>query len=140
MEHIPKPYDKKDLKVAAVLISQDVGLEITLRPIETMKDNPGERDFKTGLKIKFEGGVKYITNKAVLKMIMSSSAYNRGEIRVHPEDPTGFWRAAGVIKPEIRETVITKEVPNPQFTDTFNESLKEMKVPKETLPLILDEG
>lgn len=140
MEHIPKPYDKKDLKVAAVLISQDIGLEITLRPIETMKDNPGERDYKTGLKIKFEGGVKYITNKAVLKMIMSSSAYNRGEIRIHPEDPTGFWRAAGIIKPEIRETVISKEVPNPRFDNDFEESLKGMKVAEKTLPLILDDA
>lgn len=140
MEHIPKPFDKKDLKVAAVFISKDVGLEITLKPIETMKDNPGERDYKTGLKIKFEGGVKYIFNKAILKKMMNNSAYKKGEIRIHPEDPTGFWRAAGIIKPEIRETVISKEVPNPAFTDEFSSSLNDIKISKDIRPLILDDA
>ena len=140
MEHVPKPFDKKDLKVAAVFISKDVGLEITLKPIETMKDNPGERDYKTGLKIKFEGGVKYIFNKAILKKMMNNSAYKKGEIRIHPEDPTGFWRAAGIIKPEIRETVISKEVPNPAFTDEFSSSLNDIKISKDIRPLILDDA
>lgn len=101
MERSNKTYDKVELKPAASFITDDIGLEIILKPAQVIQDTHAgtySRVSGTGLTRRFKGGRHLCHNKKELELILSSAAYRNGQIRPDPEDPTEFWRQLGIMQ------------------------------------------
>lgn len=137
MERSSKTYDKVDLKPAASFIADDIGLEIILKPAQTIQDPHGgqwNRVAGTGLTRRFKGGRHQCHNKKELELILQSAACRNGQIRPDPEDPTEFWRQLGVMK----ETMVPVPVAGDtklkvQFIDLDLTQLKETTEKVESL-------
>ena len=109
MENIPQKYKKVDMPVAASFEASYFGdYQLKLAPTahKIAPNGDQEKIPGTGLTIRFEGGKRLVDNKSMLELLMGSSAYENGTVHVDPEDPTGFWRQAGVLKTEAREVVV----------------------------------
>jgi len=124
--------------VAASFESTYLGdYQLKLIPVEHRQAPNGdvEKVPETGLTIRFEGGRRLIDNSKVLKTVMESSAYVNGDVRIDPEDPTGFWRKAGILKTEKREVVVRGELgPAPKFEDLKKlDNIKLGEAPVETV-------
>lgn len=106
-----------DMPRVASFESNDMGFEITLIPSDTEKDEHTgfwSKKPHTGCTVKFKGGKLIVQNKKLFELVMSSSAYTNNKIRVDPEDPTGFWREAGILKVENRPTLVADRPANPK--------------------------
>ncbi|MDD5459030.1 MAG: hypothetical protein PHF37_06535 [Phycisphaerae bacterium] len=96
-----KKYTDPDMKVAATFYSEAKNRKIFLEPPEEERSPMGQISKKphTGCRVNFTNGILYIRNKKVLEMLMSHRGFgNANGFHVHPEDPTGFWRAQGIIQ------------------------------------------
>lgn len=112
-----------DMPRAASFEHDDMGHECTL--IASDADQDGHTGFwlkkpHTGCTVKFKGGKLLVQNKKLFELVMSSSAYANNKIRVDPEDPTGFWREAGVIKVVQRPYLVADRPPNPTTVDVMS--------------------
>lgn len=91
------------------------GTQFNLIPFKykmSKEDNMPERIPDTGLHIKFKGGFFTVHNLNLLNIILQSKAFRDNKIQINPEDPKGFWRAAGFIKtvavPVIDKITVSK--------------------------------
>ena len=149
MERIPKNLQdmhgeiKTDMPIAASFITDEKGSHhITLKNTDFKETKHGdERIPGTGLTIVFEGGKRLIDNKTILQALMGHRVFIDGRIRVDPEDPTGFWREAGVLVPEKKEVMASTGLgPNPSY-GSLSKRLKDMKAPEVPHePIVLDYG
>ena len=119
----------KDLPVAACFECDQLGLKVTLIPSEE-KDTPqGPANIDgTGLTLKFLAGILEVTNKKVLELVMGSPAYKNGQIRIHRQDPTGFWRMAGMVTTHKVEVVLEADASHPAFGEV---DLTKITTPKQ---------
>lgn len=101
-----------DLAIPATFTSGDkLGKEVWCKQKQfdvIVRDGQSQSVFKpgTGLRLKFKGGHLIVTNSEVLKSLMASHAYNCGDVRPDPEDPTGFWRAQEAVEVEMRPVLV----------------------------------
>lgn len=134
----PKIVDltKVDMPVAATFIAQEIGLELwlvakrgVLNPATGMWDEePG-----TALRVKFKGGHLPVENKRLLQILLSTEAYDNGNFRPDPEDPTGFWRQLGMLETREVVTVVPESVKAPKFADI---DFKTLQKDEEVIPLV----
>lgn len=148
MERIPKRLlDKRgdiiaDMPIAASFITNEKGSHtITLQSAEhiTKPNGADERVPGTGLTLRILGGKRMIDNSEIFKELMTSRVFQDGRVRLDPEDPTGFWREAGVLKGsvETREVITSPgAVRNPEFEALPD--VKKMKKPeKQYVPIVV---
>jgi len=98
------------------------GLEIVLVPAKEVFDETQRQVVKvadTGCRIKFRGGYLEVRNKSILDLIMHSNAYERGDVQINKEDPTGFWRDCGAVEEIQVPTFKASGSTNPGY-DTLN--------------------
>ena len=70
-----------------------------------------------GCALKFKGGALSVNNTKLLKLVMNSPAYLNSQIRINPDDPTGFWRAQGAIVTKTVQVVRFEDSKKPTFAD-----------------------
>ena len=126
------------MRVAATFIADDNGLEIILEPAEVRQDTHSgtyNRVPGTGLTLKFKGGRLLIENKGALKLMMDSSAFKNGQVRANTEeDPTGFWRMAGIVEEKLVPVAVAGDRKlKPGFKDLDWDNIKPSE--KEIMPL-----
>lgn len=99
-----RKYRDKNMPVAATFIGP-LGMKVNLEHAESKvgSDNTVMRDTTTGLWAEFEKGHLFVENKTVLKMLLEHDGFNRGVhgFFIDPTDPTGFWRANGLIEEDV---------------------------------------
>lgn len=109
-------YKAKDMGVAATFISDKPLLKVLLAPVAQIKNVDGtvSADRKTGCRVFFKGGRYVCENLAVFKFMMAHKAFERGMLgyNIDPEDPTGFWRAAGVVEEREVKTFVVDSTKN----------------------------
>lgn len=117
-----KQYDlaKKNLPVAATFICESRGLKLFLIPMKEFY-NEGtkmhERIDDSGYFVKFRGGCLVVEEKGVLDLLMDCADYVNGKVRINPEDPTGFWRQAGLLQTKIITVVAADKMIHPKYED-----------------------
>jgi len=101
--------DEEDLPLVAVFYSDK--LKHARVRIESVQEQPGfsgrmERKPGTGFDVLFRVHRAYVRNSKVLKLMMAHPMYRHTSgWDVDEEDPTGFWRAMGIVKEvEVVET------------------------------------
>lgn len=128
MERIPEKYRAENLPVPATFTSDQFPvLELRLEEMEekeNAKTGVVSRIIGTGCAVKFKGGALAVKNTKLLKMVMESPAYLNNQIRINPDDPTGFWRAQGAIVTKTVQVVRFEDFKKPTFDDI------ELKFPK----------
>lgn len=112
-------YRKKEMDLPATFVSDAKELRLYLIPVEseTGPDNTQRRKANTGCRLKFEDHRFLCENKALLKLLLNHKNFNmatRG-FRMDPEDPNGFWRAAGKVRTK-EITVIDLETVSGEVT------------------------
>ncbi len=132
-EKTPKEiYGDKDMPVAANFECSDLGLTMFIRPKEeeVLVSGQSRHIPGTGFKIKFKGGHLTVQNKALLQVVMESNEFKRGMIFPDRTDDTGFWRANGVIKTQVRTVEVAESTTQPTF-----EGLKFAKAEEPAKPI-----
>lgn len=94
-----------------------------------------ERVDDTGCWIKCKGGHLAVTNKKLLELLMDSDAYQKGEVQINPEDPTGFWREAGAVTVEEIKTYRSDLNGHPGFKEIDLKAVKKPVEGEELVPL-----
>lgn len=127
VEDLPTGPDGEVL--GASFVSQYLGLECRLIRKEYEKDGEGVTTHKpnTGVVLRFRGGHLMIKNKTLLKLLMEDTAFRDGPALMNPEDPGGFWRAAGYITEAIVHIPVADTVTKPAFKDI---DFKKMNIPE----------
>jgi hypothetical protein len=97
-----------------------------------------ERVPGTGLTIVFDGGKRLIDNAEVFEHLMNNAVFRNGRVRIDPEDPTGFWREAGVLKPEMKEVAVRAVVTRAPEFDKIPDVKKMKKPEKSYVPIVLN--
>ena len=121
-----KKYKENDLPVAATFISAVKKFRVVLLNAKSTvgEDNVVRKTDDTGLIAEFEDHRLIVQNQEVVDMLLNHRNYEatRYGFTVDPCDPTGFWRALGVIKEKV---VITY-----QDEDTVKVAPKEIDLAK----------
>jgi len=101
--------EEEDLPVVAVFYSQK--LKHARVRIDSVQEQAGfggrmERKTGTGFDVLFRVHRAYVRNSKVLKMMMAHPMFRHTSgWDIDEEDPTGFWRAMGIVKEiEVVET------------------------------------
>lgn len=115
------------LPVAATFESDNIGLRLYLVPSQSVVDPASgnhEKLDNTEVRIRFRGGKWRTRNFNMMKLLMDSSAYKRGLVRIDPEDPTGFWRAQGFVKTKMVPVIEEVKVLHPSADEINLEKLE----------------
>lgn len=128
-----KIYDltKVDLVKPAVFQSDYAAHKLFLRPTQSQY-NEGtkkhERVLGSGVRVICVGGSLVIHNKRLLGLVMDSTAYRRGTLRIDYSDPSGFWRDVGMVKTTTVEVPVFDAVEGVlQYKDLANR-FKDVKI------------
>jgi len=109
-----KKYKVSDLPVAATFESSIKEHVILLKSSlsKIVGDNELQRIPNTGLRIEFEDFRLNVFNLEVLDMLLNHQAFNatRFGFTINKTDPTGFWRAQGVVEEQAFITFKPKSV------------------------------
>lgn len=128
---------EKDMPVPANLMAHhDLGLCMILVSSEEVWHGSSqipEKARDTRVSVEFKAGFLMVHNKRLLKLIMSSIAWN-DLVGIDPEDSTGFWVQAGFIKPRTIKVVITDDIKRGNFGEIDFGKIKE---PKEKVASLL---
>lgn len=98
-------YKEDNLPVAAAFAATVKNFTIVLISAESTvgPNNEVRRTEGTGLTVKFEDHQLIVNNQAVVSMLLNHRHYEatRYGFTVNPLDPTGFWRALGMVKEKV---------------------------------------
>ena len=123
-------WKKADLPVAATFVSRIKEHVIHLEAAESTVnlENIVQRTPNTGLKVKFEDNRLVIRNSMVLNKLLKHGSFNnpRFGFTIDPEDPTGFWRACGVVEEDVVHTFKVKPQYDVNPTKIDREKLKKI--------------
>lgn len=120
---------KADMDPAATFVCLKLGLKIKLISKEEEKNPvsgfstpvPG-----TGLTLKFTYGQLVVDNRKCLELLMESTAFVNGKIRMDPDDPTGFWRQMGNVEVRTVKVAVFDGMTQPNFA-ALKGKLKDLK-------------
>lgn len=112
---------KTELPRAATFISRTCpNICLFLQPVEEKDDLATKQVMAvegTGIRVAFEGYKLRVTNKHILAMVIESKPFQKGEIGIDQEDPTGFWRECGALEVVEKPVVIQTNVKIPEIKD-----------------------
>jgi hypothetical protein len=129
-------YRTEDLPIPATFTSVHKSHTFYLIPIEEEigPDNTIRRKRDTGCRVRFEDYRLVVRNTEVLKMLLKHTHFNNLNFgfKIDEEDPSGFWRAQGIVK----EKTITTFVPQSEYAVTFESLDLKKKPPVKLRPLV----
>ena len=138
---MPKQYTVEDLPAVATFVSNESCPHLRLRLKHTEeKLNPAngtyERVEGTGVEVRFQSRSLQINNSKLLALMLASKCFRGGAVGfdIDKSDPSGFWRAMGVVKEKI---VKTYDLTDSGVIDPKKINVKEIKanLPEEAKPL-----
>ncbi len=115
---------RKNVKI--VNLARPVSFESKYRGVALFLVSARQRPNSTGgyepipnttLRVKFKGYKLEVNNSRILEYILNYKAYKMGKIYPDPEDPSGFWRQAGIIEVETVQVLKGKTVRQPTMED-----------------------
>lgn len=125
---------EEDLPKWAVFQSDFADHRLFLSPTQSQYNRNTEKDERvpgTGVRLKATGGSLVVKNKKLLQLLMASSAYKRGIVRIDFSDPTGFWRDVGMVEVKTIQVAVFDQIAGTiQYSD-LQTRLNKVKVEKD---------
>lgn len=108
---MPEEYAKEDMAVAATFMSSPKHPTLRVRLIGAKEEKDGEgrwRKTQNAVEVRFKAHTLSIKNKKLLTLILEHRAFNKGGAgyKIDHHDPTGFWRAAGIVESKPVQTFV----------------------------------
>ena len=138
-------YVTEDLLIPATFLSKHKEMRVWLIPVESVMgpDNTVQRVPNTGCRVRFKDFRLLVRNKAVLKLMMEHKKFNQGNYgySIDEQDPSGFWRANGVVKTRQVTAMVKADTTSVAFKDLdLTAGLKKKAAEHQDPLLILDDG
>lgn len=126
---------EKDMAPGAVFVSDYKNLklqllcqeEVIIAGVPTKKED-------TGCRVLFQNGRATVENKEVYELMLKHTLFNAGRgFHVDKTDPTGWWRAAGVVKEREVTTFVADGEPSLPKNLKVTDILKKLKAQEAAL-------
>lgn len=108
---IPEQYTKPDMAVAATFMSNPKHPTLRVRLVGAKEEKDGEGKFRmtqNAVQVRFKAHTLSVKNKKMLTLVLNHRGFNKGGagFKIDHHDPTGFWRAAGIVESKAVQTFV----------------------------------
>lgn len=111
VRRLPEEYEKEDMAVGATFMSSPKHPTLRVRLVSAKEEKDGEgryRKTRNAVEVRFKAHTLSIKNKKMLILVLKHRAFNKGGAgyKIDHHDPTGFWRAAGIVESKAVQTFV----------------------------------